>query len=104
MDTSPRNTISKDRDDYYISYNTRDYFTYGGVTTALVIGEQMDACYILLGDHRKAYDKLDTLAECMQYFGGKADTQLAPYSDEIGKPTALERLREQRLKREKINE
>ena len=49
---------------YYVSYNNYDTDIYGSDTTALV----KDDFYILNGDHREAYAKLDTFEECMEYF------------------------------------
>lgn len=93
------NTIAQDYKTFYISYNTRDYFTYGGVTTALVIGEQMDIFYILLGDHRDAYKAIgDNLEKCIEYFQANSD-KISEYSDRVGEPTAAERIREDMKKK-----
>jgi len=88
------NTISQEYKDFYISYNARDYLTYGAITTALVIGEHMDICYILEGDHREAYKAIgNDLEKCIGYFAQNSD-KIAKYSDKIGEPTAAERVRE----------
>lgn len=88
------NTIAQEHEKFYISYNARDYMTYGAITTALVIGEQMDIFYILEGDHREAYKAIgDDLEKCIEYFAQNSD-KIAKYSDRIGEPTAAERVRE----------
>jgi len=87
---SPPNTISQEHKEFYISYNTRDYMTYGAITTALVIGDQMDICYILEGDHREGYKAIgDDLEKCIEYFEQYSD-KINKYSDKIGKPTSKE--------------
>lgn len=87
------NSISQDYKDFYISYNAGDYMVYGAVTTALVIG-QMEIVYILEGDHRKEYQEIgENLDKCIEYFARNSD-KMANYSDEIGKPTAAELVRE----------
>lgn len=89
------NTISQDCKQFYISFNTRDYFTYGAITTALVIGEQMDIFYILEGDHREAYKKLgDDLEKCIAYFESNSD-KISKFSDRVGEPTAVQKISEQ---------
>jgi hypothetical protein len=62
------NTV-READGFYISYNDLDSTIYGSDTTALVIG-QMEAFYILNGDHRKAYQTrlLSGLATCLAYY------------------------------------
>ncbi|MBM5458712.1 hypothetical protein H8F21_14180 [Pseudomonas sp. P66] len=64
-----------DGDGFYISHNDHDHRLYGGETTALVFG-QMQAFYILNGDHREAYAPLipQGFEACMAYF--KANIQL----------------------------
>ncbi len=63
-------------DGFYISFN--DYDTspglYGEVTTALVFG-QMQAFYILGGDHRAAYAELLSKGfdACLDYFKANID-------------------------------
>jgi hypothetical protein len=54
---------------FYVSYNDYDTGTYGCDTTALVFG-QMQAFYILNGDHRVAYAKLLEAGfdACLGYF------------------------------------
>ena len=84
------NTISQEYAEFYISYNTTDYMTYGAITTALVIGNQMDIIYILEGDHREAYKEIgENLEECIAYFAQNND-KIARYSDKIGEPTGKE--------------
>ena len=84
------NIISQEHKEFYISYNAKDYMTYGAITTALVIGDQMDIIYILEGDHREAYKAIgEDLEKCIAYFADNQD-KLAKYSDEIGKPTGKE--------------
>lgn len=58
-----------DAGDFYISFNDCDISLYGDVTTALVFG-QMEAFYVLNGDHRKAYAELQGKGfdACMAYF------------------------------------
>ncbi len=46
-----------DGDGFYVSYNAKDISIYGTDTTALVIG-QMQAFYILDGNHMAAYAPL----------------------------------------------
>lgn len=61
------NKITKDKKDYYISYNNRDIGIYGSSTTALVINETSQ--FLLLnGNHTKQLNKLETLKECLDYF------------------------------------
>ena len=55
-----------DKGEYYISYNGSEQW-YGSDTTALVVG-QMQAFYILNGDHRKEYEKLNDFESCLAYF------------------------------------
>ena len=70
-----------DEDTFYISYNNHDINIYGGVTTALVLG-QMERFYILLGDHRLAYSKLINkgFRACKLYFK-ENDRYRSKYSD-----------------------
>lgn len=62
------NAIVAQGDNFYISYNDQ-VSIYGSDTTAIVTG-QMQAFYILNGDHRQAYRSLvqDGLAACLAYF------------------------------------
>ena len=75
------NTISVDKKDFYVSYNTVDSCIYGSVTTALVVG-QMEKFYILNGDHREDYSLLsdEGFDACFAYFLSKND-QWNNYSD-----------------------
>ncbi len=69
---------------FYVSHNSRDEAIYGGQSTALVIG-QMQAFYILNGDHLNAYAALipEGLSACLAYF--KAHLHLMNrFSDRIG--------------------
>lgn len=56
-------------DGFYVSYNRIDTSVYGCDTTALVRG-QMEAFYILDGDHRAGYALLvpEGFEACMGYF------------------------------------
>lgn len=58
-----------DGDGFYVSYNCVDASIYGCDTTALVVG-QMEAFYILNGDHRAEYAPLisEGFDACMGYF------------------------------------
>jgi len=71
-------------DDFYISHNSLDAAIYGGETTALVIG-QMQAFYILNGDHQAAYAALmpQGLSACLAYFKAHQG-QMNKFSDRIG--------------------
>lgn len=59
---------------FYVSHNDHDIRTYGGETTALVIG-QMQRFYILKGDHRESYAPLIAkgLEACLSYFRSQPD-------------------------------
>jgi sulfur transfer complex TusBCD TusB component (DsrH family) len=76
--------VVMDGDDFYISYNGVDAAIYGGQTTALVIG-QMQAFYILNGDHQAAYAALipQGLSACLAYFKAHQG-QKNKFSDLIG--------------------
>ncbi|ORE47683.1 hypothetical protein BKN49_05660 [Pseudomonas aeruginosa] len=76
--------VVMDGDDFYISYNGVDAAIYGGQTTALVIG-QMQAFYILDGDHQAAYADLipQGLSACLAYFKAHQG-QMNKFSDRIG--------------------
>jgi hypothetical protein len=78
--TVPNDTI--DGDGFYVSYNCRDEAIYGCDTTALVFG-QMQAFYILNGDHMAAYADLivDGFDACMAYFEEHID-QINKRSDQ----------------------
>ncbi|MGE8063920.1 hypothetical protein [Pseudomonas sp. NPDC089569] len=64
-------------DGFFISFNDHDTAPslYGDVTTALVFG-QMQAFYILNGDHRAAYAGLlnDGFDACLAYFKANIDS------------------------------
>jgi len=68
----PNDTMSGNG--FYVSYNGHDTAIYGDVTTALVRG-QMEAFYILNGDHMRRYAELIDagLEACMEYFGENID-------------------------------
>ncbi len=53
---------------FYVSFNDGDVASYGCETTALVVG-QMEAFYVLCGDHREAFARLVTagLEACKSY-------------------------------------
>lgn len=76
------NTISQ-KDGYYLSYNTRDWDTYGDATTAIVVETRTggNEFYILLGDHRVELDAMPTLRECMKYFMNHPEEH-SKYSDD----------------------
>jgi hypothetical protein len=85
------NRIAQEYKTFYVSYNTTDYFTYGAITTALVIG-QMEIFYILEGDHREAYKTIgDDLEKSIEYFQFNID-KISKFSDKIGEPTAAQRI------------
>ncbi|MDU8350777.1 hypothetical protein RYA05_02595 [Pseudomonas syringae pv. actinidiae] len=69
--------------DFYVSHNDHDISIYGCETTALVVG-QMQAFYVLNGDHREAYKALiaNGFDACLDYF--KANIEHAnKHSDRI---------------------
>lgn len=61
-------------DGFYVSFNDVDHAIYGCDTTALVVG-QMQAFYILDGDHRQDYAPLieEGLDACLGYFRSHID-------------------------------
>lgn len=63
-----------DGDGFYVSYNDVDAAIYGSDTTALVIG-QMQAFYILDGNHMAAYAPLieQGLEACLGYFASRPE-------------------------------
>lgn len=63
-----------DGDGFYVSYNGIDTSVYGCETTALVRG-QMEAFYLLNGDHRAGYAPLvsEGFEACMDYFISNID-------------------------------
>lgn len=75
-----------DGDGFYVSFNCVDLSIYGCETTALVVG-QMQAFYILNGDHRAAYAPLipEGFEACMDYFMANID-QINARSDRPGDP------------------
>ncbi len=75
--------VTTDGDGFFVSFNDRDSAIYGSDTTALVFG-QMQAFYILNGDHRAAYSSLipQGFDACLDYF--KANVQHAnKFSDKV---------------------
>lgn len=74
------NTIIE-ADGFYISYNNHDHAIYGCDTTALVFG-QMQAFYILNGDHRAGYEAVmgDGYEACLAYFRSHRD-KMNKFSD-----------------------
>ncbi len=52
------NQITSEADEFYVSYNSRDWRIYGCETTALVWG-QMQKFYVLNGNHTAAYQALE---------------------------------------------
>ena len=82
----PPNTISQETKEFYISFNASDN------ATAIVIGEQMDYCYILKGDHRKAYKAIgDNLNNCIEYFQANND-KITDTSDRVGELSNREKV------------
>ena len=78
---TPNKTFNSPDKTFYVSYNSRDAYLYGDVTTALVWG-QMEHFYILYGDHRKEYKELmdQGWQACFDYFAGHKDL-LSKYSE-----------------------
>lgn len=79
------NTITQG-DGFYVSYNDHDVGIYGSDTTAVVVG-QMQAFYILNGDHRAQYVPLipQGLEACLDYY--RANLGLANLrSDKLPEP------------------
>ena len=66
---APNTILNSNKQDFFISHNDRDIAIYGGETTSVVVG-QMEAFYILNGDHRDAFKKLilEGFGSCMKYF------------------------------------
>jgi hypothetical protein len=77
----PNNTMSGAG--FYVSYNAHDENIYGDVTTALV-RDQMDAFYILNGNHMRQYAELidSGFDACLAYFEDNID-QINKYSDRV---------------------
>lgn len=65
----PNQILSPGTDGFYVSFNSVDTKIYGGVTTALVLG-QMEQFLILNGDHREAYAAIvnQGVDACIAYF------------------------------------
>ena len=86
------NTITTDRDDFYVSYNDRDIKVYGSDTTALVWGE-MQGFYILNGNHVKAYRELESQGwdACYAYYLSKPELH-NKYSDKQFPPLTVTEL------------
>jgi len=61
------NKVTKQNNNFHISYNNRDISHYGCDTTALYINETSQFL-ILNGDHTKKYKNLETLRDCLKYF------------------------------------
>ncbi|AJF08203.1 hypothetical protein [Geoalkalibacter subterraneus] len=70
-------------DGFYISYNNHDHAIYGCDTTALVFG-QMQAFYILNGDHRAGYAAVmsDGYDACLSYFLARPE-KINKFSDKV---------------------
>jgi len=88
----PNTTMETDSPHWYVSYNTGNYFDYGCVTTALVLG-QCEYCLVLKGDHRQGFKRIldlpfeeqkgrTRLALCLAYVRENRG-QLHEYSDPI---------------------
>jgi hypothetical protein len=75
----PNDLISGDG--FYVSYNAHDVAIYGSDTTALVKG-QMEAFYILQGNHMAAYAPLIDVGfdACMDYFETNSEL-ISKFSD-----------------------
>lgn len=80
---TPKPTLEKEPQ-FYISFNGYDTALAGTTTTALVVGDKMDAFYILNGDHRRQYAVLSKsgLDSCITYFTEHADAK-NKYSDDL---------------------
>lgn len=67
---------------FYISYNAHDSGIYGSDTTALVVG-QMEAFYILNGDHMGEYFRRigAGFEACLEYFEENIE-QINKYSEQ----------------------
>ena len=70
MENTP-NTISKEDKDYYISYLS-NVKAYGNETTCLHINSTKQFL-ILNGDHKKEFNKCNTLKESLKYFYDNID-------------------------------
>ncbi len=73
--------ITLDFDDYYINFNVEDYFMYGGLNTALGLG-QMQLFLILNGGHLDGFADAakEGLEKCFAYFRTHID-QANKYSE-----------------------
>lgn len=71
---TPNTVMRKASSDFYISYNHTDVEIYGCDTTALVVG-QMEAFYILNGNHLDNYRSLidQGFEACLEYFKANID-------------------------------
>lgn len=98
---SSPNQVLATSDKFYISYNAIDSGWYGSDTTAIVIG-QMQAFYILNGDHRKEFEKLEPLGldACMEYYHNNKQLH-NKYTDT---PEKLKYLKDLMEKRKETNE
>lgn len=76
----PNDTLNGDG--FYISYNNYDSAIYGSDTTALVVG-QMEAFYILNGDHMGEYFRRigEGFDACLDYFEENID-QINKHSEQ----------------------
>lgn len=90
---APRPNYVMQGDGFHVSYNDidTDESMYGCPTTALVFG-QMQAFYILNGDHREEYAKLisEGFDACLDYFNENID-QINKRSDKPDVPFRLPR-------------
>jgi hypothetical protein len=64
---------------FYVSYNSVDAAVYGEVTTAVVVGAQMDRFYVLNGNHEAALAG-KPFDFCLEYVHDHAE-RLNKYSD-----------------------
>lgn len=79
------NDITKETKDFYISFNSRDSYIYGDVTTALVDKNQ-SKFLILNGNHTEQYNNIVSngggYAECVEYFESHISMK-SKFSDDI---------------------
>lgn len=66
LHTLPSNTIEKDSENFYISYNGSSA-SYGCNTTALVLKKPL-LFLILGGDHREGTKNIISFNECIEYY------------------------------------
>jgi len=95
LELRPTNEISQEAKEFYISFNTGDYFAYGAITTALVVGNNYEFFYILEGDHRENYKAIgNSLEKCLEYFTANS-AKKSKYSDTVGEESAGQQIARQ---------